>query len=222
MIYTAFDGWGSVRLALSSIRLADFKNQRWHWKKPILISPPGQIHKNWVLFPEKINGKFVLLNSVSPVISISYLDDLNFKSGEFIESRFGGTGRTYTWDNLIRGAGPPPIKTPYGWLLLYHAMDYRDCNRYKIGAMILDEKDPTQVLYRSRRPILEPDMPYENEGFKTGVVYSCGAAVKDGELFVYYGGADKVSCVASAPFDKFLNDLRKDAEIKMVMRNVKI
>jgi len=54
------------------------------------------------------------------------------------------------------------------------------------------------------------------------VVYSCGAVVKDNELFIYYGGADKVSCVASAPLDKFLDDLKKDVEIKMVMRNVKI
>ena len=140
-----------------------------------------------------------------------------------MDSQFGGAaGRAYAWDNLMRGAGPPPIKTPYGWLLLYHAMDRRDPNRYKIGAMILDEKDPTKILYRSRQPILEPDMPYENEGYKAGVVYSCGAVVKDNELFIYYGGADKVSCVASVPFDKFLNDLKKDAEIKMIMRNVKI
>lgn len=223
MIYTAFDGWGSVRLALSSIRLADFKNQRWHWKKPILISPPGQIHKNWVLFPEKINNKFALLNSVSPTISVNYFDNLDFQDGQFVESRFGGTtGRIHAWDNSMRGAGPPPIKTPYGWLLLYHAMDRRDPNRYKIGAMILDERDPAKILYRSHRPILEPDMPYENEGFKAGVVYSCGAIVKNNELFIYYGGADKVSCVASAPFDKFLNDLKKDTEIKMIMRNVKI
>lgn len=223
MIYTAFDGWGSVRLALSSIKLDDFKNQRWRWKKPILISKPGQIHKNWVLFPEKINGKFVLLNSVSPTISVNYFDNLDFKDNEFVDSHFGGaSGRAYAWDNLIRGAGPPPIKTPYGWLLLYHAMDRRDPNRYKIGAMILDEKDPTKILYRSVRPILEPDMPYENEGYKAGVVYSCGAVVKDNELFIYYGGADKVSCVASVPLDKFLADLRKDAEIKMVMHKVKI
>ena len=223
MIYTAFDGWGSVRLALSSIKLEDFKNQRWRWKKPILISKPGQIHKNWVLFPEKINGKFALLNSVSPKVTINYLDNLDFKNGEFVDSQFGGVaGRMHAWDNLMRGAGPPPIKTPYGWLLLYHAMNRRDPNRYKIGAMILNEKDPTKILYRSRLPILEPDMPYENEGFKAGVVYSCGAAIKDNELFIYYGGADKVSCVASAPLDKFLDDLKKDVEIKMVMRNVKI
>jgi len=156
-------------------------------------------------------------------VTINYLDNLDFKNGEFVDSQFGGVaGRMHAWDNLMRGAGPPPIKTPCGWLLLYHAMNRRDPNRYKIGAMILDEKDPTKILYRSRLPILEPDMPYENEGFKAGVVYSCGAAVKDGELFIYYGGADKVSCVASAPLDKFLDDLKKDVEIKMVMRNVKI
>lgn len=50
MIYTAFDGWGSVRMAMTSISLDDFITKRWNWKEPVLISPPGEIHKNWVLF----------------------------------------------------------------------------------------------------------------------------------------------------------------------------
>ena len=55
MIFTAFDGWGSVRLALTSIKLEDFLNNRWNkWQKAVMISPPGEINKNWVLFPEKI------------------------------------------------------------------------------------------------------------------------------------------------------------------------
>ena len=58
MTYTAFDGWGSVRIGLTSISLEDFLNKKWNWKTPVLISPPGEIHKNWAIFPEKINGKY--------------------------------------------------------------------------------------------------------------------------------------------------------------------
>src|SRR3990167_2626175 len=57
MLYTAFDGWGSLRIALTSIKLEDLENKKWNWKNPVLISPPGEIHKNWVLFPEKIPAR---------------------------------------------------------------------------------------------------------------------------------------------------------------------
>jgi len=87
-------------------------------------------------------------------------------------------------------------------------MDIRDPNRYKLGAMLLDLNDPTKVVYRSRTPILEPDFSYENQGFKAGVIYSCGAIIKDGELYVYYGGADSVTCVAIANVEKFLYELK--------------
>ena len=86
-------------------------------------------------------------------------------------------------------------------------MDERDPNRYKIGAMLLDLKDPTQVLARSAKPMIEPDEWYENEGWKAGVVYPCGAVVIGDRLLVYYGGADKVTCVASAKLDTILDHL---------------
>jgi predicted GH43/DUF377 family glycosyl hydrolase len=73
--------------------------------------------------------------------------------------------------------------------------------------MILDLKDPTKVLYRSKKAVLEPDAFYENEGHKSGVVYCCGAVIKDGMLFLYYGGADMVSCVATADLELFLKEL---------------
>jgi beta-1,2-mannobiose phosphorylase / 1,2-beta-oligomannan phosphorylase len=211
LMYTAFDGWGSIRIALTSIDVQDFLKKRWSWKKPALISPPGEIHKNWMLFPEKINGKYALLHSISPEISIAYFDSLEgLESGkQTVTSRYDRISRTGSWDSWIRGAGPPPIRTKLGWLLFYHAMDIRDPDRYKLGAMILDANDPAKVLYRSRVPVLEPDMHYENNGFKSGVVYSCGAIVKDGELYVYYGGADVVVCVAMANLDMFLEELAK-------------
>jgi predicted GH43/DUF377 family glycosyl hydrolase len=87
-------------------------------------------------------------------------------------------------------------------------MDLRDPNRYKLGAMLLDLNDPTKVLYRAQQPVLEPDEEYENSGFKSGVIYSCGAIVKDGQLVVFYGGADTVACVAVAPLEAFVAQLQ--------------
>src|SRR3989338_7178002 len=199
MLYTAFDGWGSLRIALTSIKLNDLENRKWNWKSPVLISPVGEIHKNWVLFPKKIHGKFAILHSFYPDVLIDYFESLDELDGKkFIKSNnTRPIDENRGWDSWFRGVGPSPIKTDIGWLILYHAMDHRNPDRYRIGAMILDFKDPTKILYRSSQPILEPEEYYENNGYKWGVVYSCGAVVKNGELFVYYGGADKVVGVAS-------------------------
>jgi len=203
-------------MALTSISLDDFISRRWNWKEPVLISPPGQIHKNWVLFPEKIKGKYAILHAISPKIMIDYFDSLDELDGKnFIYSVHQSSALWGTRDKLIRGVGPSPIKTKYGWLVLYHKMEKHDTNRYKLWAMILDAKDPTKILYDSNQPILEPDVWYENEGYKSGVVYSCGAVIKDGELFVYYGGADKVSCVATTNLDKFLKELMRSGASKL-------
>lgn len=211
LTYTAFDGWGSIRIALSSIKLEDFLNKNWKWKKPALISPPGEIHKNWVIFPEKIRGKFAILHSISPKILVDYFDSLDDFDDEttVVRSSYNRVSNTGAWDTWIRGAGPPPLKTKDGWLLFYHAMDMNDPDRYKLGVMLLDLDDPTRVLYRSQTPILEPDLPYENDGFKSGVVYACGAVIVDDTLFVYYGAGDAVTCVAMADITTFLSELRE-------------
>jgi len=209
LTYTSFDGWGSLRMALSSISLKDFLNKEWNWKKPIHISPPGEVHKNWVLFPEKIGGKFAVLHSINPSIAIDYLNDLEFKGEKkYIKSFFSGLKNKGRWDSWVRGVGPPPIKTDKGWLIIYHAMDvYSDPNRYKLGAMLLDLNNPQKVIARSKEPILEPDECYENDGWKAGVAYSCGAVEKDGQLLIYYGGADTVSCVAETNLNEFISKL---------------
>jgi len=221
MIYTAFDGWGSVRMALTSISLEDFMDKCWNWRDPILISPPHEIHKNWVLFPEKINGKFAILHAISPTIMIDYVDSLDdFDGKTYLRSVHQSSPLWAARDRLTRGVGPAPIKTKYGWLVLYHKMERHETHRYKLWAMILDERDPTKVLYNSSQPILEPDEWYENEGYKSGVVYSCGAVVKNGQLFVYYGGADKVSCVATANLDLFLKELMRHRVAKLQSKRI--
>lgn len=208
MTYTAFQGWESVRIAVTSIALKDLKNERWNWKKPKMISPPGEVHKNWVLFPEKINGKYAILHAVSPKILIDYVDNIDDPHPQVhIKSRPPKGGRPEHWDNWMRGAGAPPLRTDLGWLLLYHAMDKKDPNKYKLGAMILDINEPTRVLYRSPEPILSPEACYENDG-KPGVVYASGALIRDGQLHVYYGGGDKHTCVAKTPIKELLDWLK--------------
>lgn len=217
LTYTAFDGWGSLRMALSSISLKDFLRKEWNWEKPIMISPPGEIHKNWVIFPEKINGKFAVLHSVNPEILVDYFDNLRFEGEDnHIKSSFSSAKNKGRWDSWVRGAGPPPIKTEKGWLLIYHAMDvYRDPNRYKLGVMLLDLNDPQKIIARSREPVLEPDESYENEGWKAGVSYCCGAVVREGQLLIYYGGADTVSCVAEINLKSFVDTLIKTEKPKI-------
>ena len=164
------------------------------------ISPPYIVDKNACILPEKIDGKFVIFHRVFPNILIDLVDNLDFDGKtRWLEGQFKIPTRVLSsdWDNLKVGCGPPPIKTKEGWLLIYQAVSSFDESRYKIGAMLLDLQDPTKVLARTKNPILEPIALYENEGWKAGVVYPCGAVVIDDRLFVYYGGADTFVCVAS-------------------------
>lgn len=220
MTYTACDD--GLRVALTSIAVGDFLKRKWKWKLPVFISPPGELHKNWLLFPEKINGKYAFLLSIVPEPEIVYVDDLDFDGTRFMSS-FRGFGPLKndicrgSWDKWVRGAGPTPLKTKYGWLVFYHAMD-NDWSKYKVGAMILDLNDPTKILYRSKEPILEPSEYYQKRGFKPGVVYATGAVVKDGNLLVYYGISDSYVSVACFPFEEFLNALVRDEKLKSEKR----
>jgi beta-1,2-mannobiose phosphorylase / 1,2-beta-oligomannan phosphorylase len=208
MTYVSFEGWDSVRIALTAITVQDFRAGNWRWKQPKLISPEKEVNKNWIIFPEKIRGKYAILHTIAPSIGIEYVDSLLTLDRCLTSNRPAGPqpGRKDCWDTKLRGAGAPPLKTPLGWLLLYHAVDGREPHKYKLGAMLLDLKDPMKVLYRSAHPILSPDMPYENEG-KPGVVYASGAAIRGDDLYVYYGGGDKVVCVASTPLKDLLDYL---------------
>ena len=206
LIFNAFDGWDFIRVAVASIAENDFLAKRWLWSKPQLISPPGTINKNWVLFPEKINGKYAILHSISPEVQIDLVDRLeDLSSGRhIIKSIFGNGKPRREWDTWVRGVGPPPLKTKRGWLVLYHAIDKSDPHRYKLGALLLDLKNPKKVIARSPAPILAPDTWYENDE-KPGVVYACGATIDKETLFVYYGGGDKYVCVAKTPLKKLLD-----------------
>jgi predicted GH43/DUF377 family glycosyl hydrolase len=221
MIYVAFDGWSPPRLALTSILLDDFLNHRWLWSKPVFISRPGVVDKSGCLLPEKINGQYVIFHRVFPNIQIDFVDNLNFTNGKYLKGHYEIKVRPGKWDSRKIGAGAPPLKTKDGWLLIYYGVDNRDTSKYYVGAMLLDLNNPTKVLHRTDKPVLDPREDYENSGFKPGIIYPCGAVVVKNQLLVYYGGADSYVCVASADLDYFLDKLKSDKPIHLKTLAVK-
>src|SRR3989344_3621711 len=211
--FNVFNDWHSIRIALISIDERDLNEGRFHFRRLIYLSQPNERHKNWVLFPEKIDGKYALLHNIynndHARVQIKYLDEV--ETSEPIPS-FNSPdphllpNREIAWHNRTRSVGPPPVKTDNGWLVFYHAMDTNDPGRYKLGAMLLDLDDPTKIIYRSAYPVLEPDAWYEND-WKPGIIYVTGAVVKDDTLFLYYGGGDKHVAVAHTNLNDFLRKL---------------
>ena len=228
LTFNMFNGWHSVRVGLTSISEDDLEQGRWAWRRLVFLSPPNEVHKNWVLFPEKINGKFAILHNIAPKVTVEYVDDFNvFAEGKFIESckeptpRRHAWGNTEAWDTFIRSAGPPPLKTPYGWLLFYHAMSEDEYHRYKLGVMLLDLDDPSKILCRSNYPVLEPDEWYEND-WKPGIIYASGAIVKGDTLFIYYGGGDKYIGVAYTNLRDFVGKLMKNERAVFSVKSAKV
>ena len=214
LTFNMFNGWESMRVAFTSIDIEDMKNKKWNWSKFSYLSRPGDRQKNWVLFPEKINGKFAIFHNLDKGdpsrVHVAYVDELDmYKTPSIKEAPDPHTlpDHVVAWHNRTRSASAPPIKTPDGWLLFYHAMDKDDPNRYKVGALLLDLKDPTKVLFRSSYPLLQPDEWYEND-WKPGIVYASGAVIKDGVLFLYYGGGDKHIAVAYTNLKDFIHKLK--------------
>ncbi len=217
MTFNAFDGWDFIRIGVVSIKADDLFRKRWNWSNPFFISKKNKRHKNWSIFPEKINGKFAILHGIVPDIMVAYVDHLDSTTNELDSPRKQGVqeqpGREAYWDNMIRSAGPPPIKTEKGWLVLYHAMDRNDPSiGYKVGALLLDLNKPETIIARSPSPILVPKEWYEND-WKAGVVYTGGTVIKNGLLYVYYGGGDKHICVAHTSLHDLLEWLLRFGKV---------
>ena len=117
------------------------------------------------------------------------------------------------WDGLKVGIAAPPIKTKYGWLLIYHGVS-KSHGTYRVGAVLLDKKDPAIVLSRTTDPIFEPEEQYEKSGIVNNVVFPCGAVEKDGLLYIYYGGGDKVTGVATIKLKLLVDVLLRGVQQK--------
>lgn len=207
MCYTAFDGINPPRIALTRITVSDFLSRKETWSTPHLISASGVDDKDSCIISEKIHGKYVIFHRLPPVIWIDYATDLSFGENRWLGGHPLMGPRVNSWDNLKIGLNGPPEKTQDGWLLLYHGVSRED-QKYRMGAALLDLDNPLKVIARLTNPIFEPIAWYENEGYRPGTVFSNGQVIKDGILYVYYGGADKYLGVATTPLQKILDALK--------------
>ncbi len=191
--YTAYDGVRPPRGALSSISVEDFLAERFDaWTPPVLVTPDEVDDKDVSLLPEAVNGQYVLYHRINGRVCADILPDLSFTKRvsrciEILAPREG------MWDAAKVGIGGAPIKVPEGWLFIYHGVSHR--SRYRLGAVLLDPTGLT-VLARTADPIFEPVEPYEMAGEVNQVVFTCGAVVRGDQVFMYYGGGDKVLGVA--------------------------
>jgi len=198
MLYTAYSPKGP-RVALASTK--NFIT----WERYGIVIKDEVNNKDAALFPEKINGRYVMMHRFEPDIWLAFSDDL-INWGDYVS--IAGPRQGY-WDNLKIGAGAPPIKTPYGWLLLYHGVEDASRPIYRLGFMLLDLNDPTKVLKRSEEPILEPEEEWEVFGGVPNVVFSDAMVEYKGKYYVYYGAADNYIALATIDVEKVLEWCRK-------------
>ncbi|MHC4561239.1 MAG: glycoside hydrolase family 130 protein [Planctomycetota bacterium] len=168
-----------------------------------VIFPPTQ--KDVCIFPEKIRGQYVCRHrpyksDFSPAsIWTAYSPDLvNWGTHDQTLAPVRGT-----WEGERVGCGAAPIRTPEGWLELYHAADAEQT--YHLGAMLSDLEHPERLLTRSTKPILEPQTDYELTGVFSSCVFHNGLIVDDdGRMIVYYGAADRICAAAVTTVDEMI------------------
>ena len=194
----------------------------YEFKRLGIITSIGSDNKDVVLFPEKIKSlyreqktSYFSLQRPSAWIGSAY--------GVYRPSMWLAEGSLLTkferywpllspkedWEILKVGAGVPPIKTKYGWLIIYHGVSYDRI--YRVGATLLDLREPINVIGRTKRPILEPREPYEKYGDVNNVVFPTGACTIDGEVFIYYGGADRVCSLATVGLTDLVEHILQDS-----------
>lgn len=158
-------------------------------------------NRNGVLFPRRINNKYVLLSRPSDKghtpfgdIFLSQSHDMKFWG----EHRFVMSPQQ-PWESTKIGAGPVPIETNEGWLLFYHGV-LTSCSGfvYHFGAALLDLEEPWKVIGRTKSYLMAPDAIYERTGDVPNVVFPCAALAcsEKGRIAIYYGAGDTVTGLA--------------------------
>jgi predicted GH43/DUF377 family glycosyl hydrolase len=188
-----------------------------HYERLGIITILGSEDKDVVLFPKFNEGAFqsyMMLhrpstwvgpeyNTERPSIWIAEGDSItNFKKHSPLVKP------EQSWEALKIGVGVPPIRTKKGWLVIYHGVSLDHV--YSAGAFLLDITEPRKILGRTKAPLLTPEEDYEIKGDVNNVVFPTGACILDNKLFVYYGAADKVCCVATVELQEILDYLLSD------------
>ncbi len=184
-----------------------------HWKKLGRITDSRFDDRDVIIFPEKVNGKYVKISRAmqkfgkgypcnTPSMWISFSDDLlEWKEDEFLLYE----GKE-DWEDAKCGASCPPIKTDKGWLFIYHGVSSKDKN-YRVGAMLLDLKDPRKILARTKNFLMEPEFPFETDGFYAGCVFPTAILEVKDEYYIYYGAGDQCICLATIKKEKLMSAL---------------
>lgn len=208
MVYAAYNGTDPPRVALTTITINDLLSFKLKWTPSVLMSPPGYDDKDAYIFPEKIDGKYIIIHRSGEDIDCGFSSDLVFNGDIWLEEYRFITTRKGMWDSRKVGAAAPPIKTENGWVMLYHGLS--EDSVYRVGAVLLDLENPLIVLGRTRQPIFEPLVEYEKVGITNNVVFPCGNILLNDILYVYYGAADQTICVASINISNLLELLKQD------------
>ncbi|MFD0049404.1 glycoside hydrolase family 130 protein [Actinomycetes bacterium NPDC127524] len=199
--YIYFSAVSPVGVGESLISTKDFVSTEHHG---MIFAPEN---KDVLIFPEKIKGKYYALHRPVPR-SVGKPEMWIAESTNLIHwgnHKFLLGLRENMWDSGRMGGGSVPIKTEKGWLELYHGASKDD--RYCMGAVLLDLENPTIVLARTDKPILEPEAYYEVDGFFGNVVFSCGAIVEGDVVKMYYGVADTSMACAELSLQEILGSL---------------
>lgn len=171
--------------------------------------------KDGVFFPERINGKLALVHRILPDMHIIYADSykqlkdrmvwtdylMNLQKHIMMEPEYG-------FEMRHLGAGAPPIKTKYGWLMIYHGTDESSEGRvYHAGVALFDKKNPQKLIARLPYPLFSPGEKYEKNGFVHDVVFPTGTAIFEEKLYIYYGAADSYIGAVSVNLADLLAEL---------------
>jgi predicted GH43/DUF377 family glycosyl hydrolase len=167
----------------------------------------GEDNKDHVLFPRRVNGRYLALHRRPPQVWLAESDDLLTWPAERMRPIFGPRPEN-GWDEKRVGGNGVPIETEHGWLLLYHA--YNNEHVYRLGVGLLDLDDPARVIHRPKDHVFEPEELWELRGDVPNVVFSGANPVVNGQVYVYYGGADHVIGLATCTLRELLEFARHD------------
>jgi predicted GH43/DUF377 family glycosyl hydrolase len=190
--YTAYDGQRIAPRLLISSDLQVFRAHR--------LAGPAARNKGMALFPRTVGGKHLALcRSDGESTSLaSSADGYAWDRPVLLREP------SAPWEMLQVGNCGPPIETSQGWLVLTHGVG--PMRVYVIGTLLLDLDDPTRVVGYSKTPLLSPG-PDEQDGYVPSVLYSCGAFLHDGLVWIPYGIDDCRIGVAYAPLAEVLADM---------------
>jgi beta-1,4-mannooligosaccharide/beta-1,4-mannosyl-N-acetylglucosamine phosphorylase len=171
-------------------------------------------NRNGVLFPRRIGDRYAILSRPSDGGHTAFGDVFYSESPDLVHwGRHRHVLGTVplSWQATKVGAGPTPIETEHGWLVLYHGV-LTSCNGfvYSMGAALLDLDEPWHVVARASDYLLSPQVLYEQVGDVPNVVFPCAALVdrERDRLSVYYGAADTVVCLAHGHLSEVLAFVR--------------